>query len=344
MTPSDRRAVLRVLAVGQLAQGHEVAAFEKGMANFFGVRRGVAVSSGTAALHLALLALGVREDDEVIIPSYVCPAVVNAVLYLRAAPVIVDSAAEGYSLSGAAVRRRLSKRTRTVIAPAMFGEPLDWKPFETLGVPVIEDCTQALGASSNGTFTGARGALAIVSFYATKYMTTGEGGMVLGSDAGVLDRVEDLRSYDERQDFRVRYNYKMSELQAALGRSQLAALRDMIRVRRALAACYAAELRDSGLTLPRASRGSEHAFYRFVVSTPLPADEVVAALHQRGIDARRPVFKPLHRYFQMPVKSFPYAERAFRHAVSLPLYPSLKRRDVRRIATALRAVCVRGGA
>jgi perosamine synthetase len=202
----DAREVQRVLLSGQLAQDGEVAHFESRMASFVGVKGAVAVSSGAAALHLALMALKVGPGCEVIVPSYVCPAVVNAVLYTGATPVVADIDPGSFNLSPEDAKRRVTAKTRAVIVPHMFGLPADLDALEALGVPVVEDLALALGSRRHGRRTGGFGTLAVCSFYATKMMATGEGGMVLGSDGVLLADVRDLRAMDDKDDFRVRFN------------------------------------------------------------------------------------------------------------------------------------------
>lgn len=333
ITHGDIRAVRRALEGAHLSDGSEVCRFEQAMARTCGVKHGVAVSSGTAALHLALLALGVRENDEVIIPSYVCPALVNAVLYLQAIPVIVDIETDGFHISFTEIKKKMTRHTKVVIIPTLFGAMVDWKIFKTLSIPIIEDCTQSLGATYDSKPAGSFGTLAVASFYATKYVTSAEGGMVLGHDAGLLGTIEDLRSYDNRREYKVRYNYKLSDLHAALGRSQLARLARTIRVRNAIAQRYDRILADSACILPHTVPGSTHVFYRYVITLRTPrAEALIKRLHARGIDAKRPVFRPLHQYFTLHRKSFSNTERAHASAVSLPMYPTLTKRNSERIA------------
>jgi dTDP-4-amino-4,6-dideoxygalactose transaminase len=317
--------VARVVQAGQLAQGTEVARFEAEVGAQLGLPPGVAVSSGTAALHLALVGLGVEPGHEVILPSYVCVAPLHAIEYVRAIPRLVDVDPVTYNLDPAAVRRRITRQSRAVIVPHQFGLPADLDRLLALGVPLIEDCAQALGAEYRGRPVGAWGRVSILSFYATKLMTTGEGGMVLSPDRRLLDRVRDRRDYDERQHHAVRYNYKLTELQAALGRSQLRRLPAMRARRTAIATRYRRRWAGLPLGLPSPDAVRSHAYHRFVIAVPGTAAGVARRLRDLGIIARPPVFRPLHMTLGEP--GFPGASQASRHALSVPLYPALTPRE-----------------
>ncbi len=187
------RAVTEVLRSGQVAGGSAVAQFERGMAAYLALQGGVAVSSGTVALELALRALGVGSGDNIILPSYVCSAPWLAVQRVGAQARIVDIDPESYNLDPQKVRKARTSRTRAVIVPHMFGLPADLTGLQSLGIPMIEDCAQTLGAVEQGRAVGTVGLLTVCSFYATKLLCTGEGGMVLSKDADLLERVRALR-------------------------------------------------------------------------------------------------------------------------------------------------------
>ncbi len=331
---ADVRAVAEVLRSGRISQGEVTRQFEEAVARFVGVRGGVATSSGTAALHLALLALGVGPSDEVILPSYTCVALLQAVRYVGAVPRLVDLEPDGYNLSVAEVRRRITRRTRAILVPHMFGTPADIEALCGLGIPVIEDVAQALGATVGGRPVGSFGEVAVCSFYATKVITTGEGGMVLSGSELLLRRVRELRDYDGRRRLRTRFNYKLTDFQAALGLSQVHKLPALLDRRRQLAARYAERVQALGLRPPTVRPGSASIYYRYVVEVP-DAARAREALQAQGVETSPPVFWPLHRYLGLP--GFPRTERAYRTALSLPLYPSLREEEVDRILLALEA-------
>ena len=330
---ADIRAVARVLRGGQIAQGDEIAAFEREMGDFLDMPPGVAVSSGTAALHLALLGLGIGRGDEVILPSYVCVAPLHAVEYVGATPRLADIEPTSFNIDPSDVRRRITRRTRAIIVPHLFGLPADLDELLHLGIPIIEDCAQAIGARYRNRPVGTFGALSILSFYATKLFTTGEGGMVIGRDRRVLARIRDLRDYDERRQHKTRFNYKLTDFQAALGRSQLHRLPAMLARRATLAERYRRHWAALPIRVPMVDDRRTHAYHRFVISCPIAATRVARRLSAMGVTARPPIFRPIHR--TLGLEGFPGTDHAFRHALSLPLYPTLTARDAEVVMRAL---------
>jgi len=328
----DAERVARVVRGGQLAQGPEVAGLERELAQRLGVADAAAVSSGSAALELALRALDVGAGHEVIIPTYACDAVYHAVARCGAIPVLADADPETLGLSAADAARRRTARTRAVIVVHPFGLAVDLADFQELGVALVEDCAQTLGATLGGRPVGARGGLAVCSFYATKLLTTGEGGAVAGP-AELVARARDARDYDERTDLTPRFNYKMTDMQAALGRSQLARLDAFIARRRALAARYRAALARATRCRVPADAGERHVYHRFVVTLERPLDAVLSHLERRGVTARRPVFRPIHR--ALGLSGYPVAERLWAQCLSLPCYPLLTDGEADTVTTAL---------
>ena len=322
--------VAEVVARGHVAQGAEVAALETALAARFGTAAAAAVSSGTAALELALRALDVGHGDEVVIPTFVCDALWHAVTRVGATPVLADADPSTLSMSADDTKRRLTARTRCLIVPHAFGRPVDLDPFLALGVPVVEDCAQTLSPSSSARPVGSRGAAAIGSLYATKLLTSGEGGVVAG-DERVVGRARATRDYDEHWALVPRFNGKLSDVAAALGRVQLARLDGFLARRRAIAGRYRAALRDLPCRLPADT--PDHVYHRFVVGIGRPVEGVLARLHGSGITARRPVFRPLH--VALGLDGYPEADRLWAESISLPCYPSLADEDVDAVATAL---------
>jgi dTDP-4-amino-4,6-dideoxygalactose transaminase len=328
-------AVVSVLRSGQLAQGEQVLCFENALASLTGAAGAVAVSSGTAALHLALLALEIGEDDEVVLPGFVCPALINAVRYVRAVPVLADINPETYNMDIPDLKKRLTGKTKAVIVPHMFGLPADIREIIALGVPVIEDCAQSLGSSYMGSPAGSFGALSVFSFYATKVICTGEGGMIVSGDKRLLEKIRDLRDYDEKDDWRLRYNYKLTELQAAMGLTQLRKLPVLIGRRRVIAGRYHEFFRERLLPVPVSLPDREHIYYRYIIRTER-LTELLDAGREAGIDYRRPVFKPLHHY--LGITGYPQTDAAFLGTVSIPIYPSLSDTEVNAILHHLQSV------
>ena len=333
----ELRAVTEVLRSGQITAGPMVAQFERGIAAYIGLHGGVAVSSGTVALELALRALGVGHGDNVILPSYVCSAPWLAVQRVGAQARLVDINPTTYNLDPQKVRKARTSRTRAVIVPHMFGLPADLTSLQSLDIPLIEDCAQTLGAMEQGRAVGSVGTLTVCSFYATKLLCTGEGGMVLSNDEALLERVRALREYDKAPSLNsAAGNCKLTDLQAAIGVAQLNQLGEFLDKRAALAALYRDMLSPELFTMPVVPAGRTHVYFRFVVRLMnglQSADDFtdyLSRLAHRGLQCRKPVFRPLHRYLDLP--DFPASDEADASAISLPIHPSLTDEAIRQAA------------
>jgi len=332
ITENDIKSVSEVMRSGYIVQGEKVRQFEEKLASFIGVKGGIATSSGTSALHLALMVLGVGKEDEVILPTYVCTAPLNAVYYTGAKPILADINEDDFNISAKDVEKKLTKKTKAIIVPHMFGLPADMEEILKLGIPVIEDCAQSIGATIRHPPSGPRhpvgslGTLSICSFYATKLLATGEGGMVLSNDEELLSKIRDLRDYDEKDDFRVRFNYKMSDIEAAFGLSQLGKLFSFIKRRKEIAQKYCCVFSGCDFSIPSVYEDREHIFYRYVVRVHGKAEEFIEDIQNKGIECRRPVYKPLHHY--LSCGGFPVADKVYKSAVSIPIYPFLSDEDV----------------
>lgn len=337
---SGSRLFASVFRSSKIASGRLVENFESKLSGYIGCAGALATNSGTSALHLSLLALNIGAGDEVLMPSYVCVSLLDAIHYVGAKPVLVDIDYDTFNMSLRDSKRKLTKKTRAIILPHMFGLPCDIKGFLALGLPIIEDCAQSLGAKYKGRPAGSFGTLTVFSFYATKIITTGYGGMVASHSKKLLAKMRDLAEPDKRQHYRTRYNYKMSDLEAALGLKQLARLNDFIRKRMEIAQAYTKALSDCGLRLPSATADGDHMFYRYAVKAGNPFF-IKEALDKNGIEAIAPVHKPLHRYMRLSGRNFPNTERAYREVISLPIYPALKENEFMKVVRAIREASVR---
>jgi perosamine synthetase len=329
--PEEVRAVSEVIVSGHIAQGEMVNKFERAVADYLGVEFALGTSSGTAALHLALLAMGVGLGDEVIIPSYACSALLNAVNYTGAAPVLADIRSDTYNLDATDVKRRLTSRTKAIIVPHLFGLPADLETLMKIEVPIIEDCAQAIGSTYQGRPVGTFGAAAIFSFYATKVITTAEGGMVVTNSSDIAGRIRDLKTYDQKQDYKVRYNYKMNDIQAAMGRVQLERLESMILRRRTIAQTYTSAFSAFDFKLP--PDDGSHIYFRYVLDLKMDSAPWIQTLSRMGIACDRPIYLPLHRYQKL--QGYPVAEKSWRQSLSIPIYPLLTDKEIRRVADAV---------
>ena len=325
---NDYDAVLQVLKSGHLVQDKKVNEFENALSSVIGVGNASAVSSGTAALHLALLSLGIQKGDEVILPSFVCSAPLNAIMYTGAAPVVADIDRRTFNIDVDDLKHRINKKTKAIILPHMFGLTADIDSIISLGIPVIEDCAHSLGSRYKGSYTGSFGELSVFSFYATKMIATGEGGMVLSNNQSLIDAIKNLRDYDEKEIYTIRYNYKMTDIQASLGISQLKKLASFVEKRKKIAAVFQHMLRNFSFEVPVVTPGEDHIYFRYVLLLD-HADQFIDRMTKAGVACRKPVFKPLHRYLSL--SGYTNTEWVWERAVSIPIYPSLSDEDISRI-------------
>ena len=332
----EAEAARRVVLSGQLSQGDETRAFEEEVAELVGRRYAIAVSSGTAALHLALSVLEAGGDSEVIFPSYVCSALLHATRASGARPVVCDIDTKTPNVDGCDAVRRESPASRAAIVPHMFGLPATIPEFSGKGVAIVEDCAMAIGATSKGRPVGSLGEVSICSFFATKVICSGgEGGMLLTNDQTLADQARAVREYDSLPADQIRYNYKMTDLAAAVGRVQLRRLPEFVARRREIAAVYHRHLSQLDLRLPE---NDEHIYFRYVIQGKEDAKDFIQKMEHRGVQARRPIFRPLHNELGYSDDNFPATAIAHRHDVSLPLYPSLKQEEIKRVVEAVAQV------
>jgi perosamine synthetase len=337
---AELAAIGDVLASGQLTMGERVPKFEGLLARACGVEHAVAVSSGTAAIHLALLALGIGPGDEVIVPAYTFPATANAVELCGGTAVLVDVDPSTFNTTPAHVAAALTSRTRAVLAVHLFGRPLDWEGLEAgaPGVALIEDAAGALGARYRGRPCGSLGVMGCLSFHPRKVVTTGEGGAVTTNDAAHADSVRRLRHHGivPRGEFDIPQpglNYRLSDVLCALGVPQLERLDELLEARERIAAGYAERLAGV-VELPEAAAGDRHGLQAYVVRLDR-RDEALAGLRADGIEAQIGTYA-LHRLTAYRDQGpFPGADAAFERALALPFHTRLTETELDRVAEAL---------
>jgi perosamine synthetase len=341
---ADQQAMQRVIASGWIADGNEIASFESEFAAFVGRKESVALSSGFAALHLSLAALDIGPGDEVIIPCVsTCPAIRNAVLAVGANPVFADTNEFDFNLSPDSVSSKINPKTRAIIAPHHTGVPSDLKTLNSLGVPVIEDCAQSLGAKLGDRPLGSIGFASVFSFYATKMITTVDGGAVTSRSSAFLKRVRDLRYYRATTDRSLRYNYKLQNLHAALGRTQLVKLPYFVGRRRLIAGRYLQLLEALGYPPARSlhGRGTGAVYYRFGFRFPTALlERAIAELRTRRI----PFGTEVEFLTDKDPVQYPNAVRLSEEILTFPTYPALEENEVEHVLDALRAAfpCLKG--
>ncbi len=349
----EREAVDRVMRSGMVAQGPEVAAFEEEFsAHFVPGRPSVAVNSGTAGLHLGLLAAGVGPGDEVIVPSFTFAATGNSVALTGGTPVFVDIETETFTLDPEAVAAAITPQTKGILPVHLYGHPARMRELEKIaadrGVALYEDAAQAHGASLDGRPVGSFGEFAMFSLYPTKNMTSGEGGMVTTATEEVARRVKLLRNQGMERQYEneiIGFNARMTDIHAAIGRVQLTKVDAWTRTRQQNAAFLDANLQ--GVVVPPVADGAVHVYHQYTIRVPEDRDGFVAALkaeHNVGAGVYYPI--PNHRLPSLapyaPGLDLPETERAAREVVSLPVHPSLSQDDLERIVTAVNTLAGAG--
>jgi perosamine synthetase len=350
---AEERRVLEVLRSGRLSLGPLLGEFEGRFAARIGALCASAVSSGTAGLHLALRAVGVSDGDEVITSPFSFVASANAIVYERARPVFVDIDPRTLTIDPDAAAAAVSPLTKALLPVHIFGWPADVVALERLGLPIVEDACEALGAvHPDGVAVGARGHPAVFAFYANKQMTTGEGGMVTLGDAAMKERIDSERNQGRAPDMdwldhdRLGFNYRLGEIACALGLAQLERLDDMLAARASLAGRYGEALEGiEGLELPCPDEGgSVRGWFVYTVSLPRGTDRdaTIRSLRERGVQSK-PYLPAIHlmsyyreRFGHRPGE-FPVCEDVAARSVALPFYPQMADGDVARVATALAA-------
>jgi dTDP-4-amino-4,6-dideoxygalactose transaminase len=333
-------AVAEVLESGRLTMGPKVDEFEAELAAACEVDHAVVVSSGTAALHLSVLALGIGPGDEVVVPAYTFPATANVVAMAGARPVLVDVDSETMNVTPESVAAGLSERTKAVLVVHLFGRPAPWEELEASvpeGVALLEDAAGALGARRQGRACGGLGRLGCLSFHPRKIVTTGEGGAVTTNDGEIAEAIRSMRHHGWRgADMpSAGLNYRLPDILCAVGTTQMRRLEELLEERERLAAGYAERL-DGTVGLPSADDGDRHGWQAYIVRVAR-RDEALARLKEAGIEAQIGTYA-LHRLGAYAEQGrFPGADDAYERALALPFHNRLTDDDLDRVAEVLLA-------
>jgi dTDP-4-amino-4,6-dideoxygalactose transaminase len=330
---------------GQLAQGARVEEFERRFAEFVGAPYAVATSNGTTALHLALLAAGIGPDDEVITVSFTFTASVSSILHAGATPVFVDIDADSFTIDPALVEAAITPSTRAIMPVSLYGNPADMPAIADIaarhGLLVLEDASQSHGAVIGGRRSGSWGS-ATFSFYPTKNMTTGEGGMITTDRSELAERARLLRQHGIRERYRpemLGFNFRMTDIGASIGLAQLAKLPAANARRQQIARRYDEEL--SGVHIPVRRPGAEHVFHQYTLRVP-DRDEFANRLAERGVETR--VYYPVPCHRQIPFRAFadgvtlPVTDQLTDEILSIPVHPSLTDDEVDQVIEAVNSV------
>lgn len=349
----EKKIVAEVIDSGMIASGTYVERFETEFAQYCGAAHGIAVSNGTTALHAALLACGIKPGDKVLTTPFSFIATANSILHCGAVPVFADIDPATYNLSPEAAEEALrrEKNIKAILVVHLYGLPADMDAFVALkhkyGCQLIEDCAQAHGAQWREKTVGSIGDAASFSFYATKNVTTGEGGVVLTGNADIARRVRQIINHGRdghATHTMLGYNYRLTNVAAAIGIAQIQHLPAWTEKRRANAAFLTGKLRGiTGVTVPLEAHGTMHVYHQYTVRVPADGREAfMRHLQSAGIGcgvyyASAIHQQPLYVGLGYAAGICPAAEQAAREVVSLPVHPALSRRDLTAVATAARS-------
>lgn len=353
---SDIDAVVEVLKSGHLALGPKVKEFEKAMEQYCGVKHAIAVNSGTSGLHLIMLALGIGPGDEVLVPSYTFVASVNCILYVGATPIFVDCDPKTFCFDVKSAEKKITKKTKAMVVVDVFGHPADWDKIDAFAkkhkLKVVDDCCEAIGAKYKGKRMGSQGDAGCFAFYPNKQMTTGEGGMIVTNDDEVAKICRGLRNQGREEMSQwlehkwVGYNFRLDEMSAALGLSQLKRLESFLEQRDQVARVYTALLANHpALETPYISPDVTMSWFVYVVKLKAPyhRDEVIAGLAEKGIPARayfsgihtQPFLKEISKKQNVNV---PVTDEVQNRTFALPFHNKLTAEECQQVVRALNDV------
>ncbi len=335
------------------SRGEFLDRFERGFADFVGARYGVATCNGTVSLHLILAALGLGPGDEVIVPTFTYVASVNAITYTGASPVFVDSHLDYWNLDPDRVREAVGPRTRAILAVHLYGHPADMEPLEKIaaehGLHLVEDAAEAHGAEYMGRRVGPLGVAGSFSFFGNKVITTGEGGMVVTDNEAFAERCRHLRGQGVSPTRTywhdaVGFNYRMTNLAAAVGVAQLSKIDAILARKREIADAYARGLGTvPGVTLQPEMSWARNVFWMYsILVDPIERDELMVHLRDHGVDSR-PFFHPAHTLpmYRVADGSYPVAERLGASGINLPSFPDLTASEIEEVCAAVQGFFAR---
>ena len=341
LSGNEMEEIKAVLDSGILAQGETVAKFEEEFAKYVGTDYGIAVNSGTSGLHTALAAQGVKEGDEVITTPFSFIATATSILMQRAKPVFCDIDPRTYNIDPERIQEAITDRTKAIVVVHLYGLPCDMKPImeiaESNGLKVIEDACQAHGTEYNGKKAGSLGDVGVFSFYPTKNMTTGEGGMITTSDLGVAEKTRMIRNHGQSERYVhpiLGYNYRMTNINAAIGLSQLKMI-DQFNEKRQDNARYYKENLD--FEAPFVPVGRRHVYHQYTIQVD-GRDQFLKHLEKEGVGYGVHYQIPIHKQPLMRGyngQSFPKAEEASKKVVSIPVHPGLTDEEREQIVRAV---------
>lgn len=355
ITAVDRKIVLEVLNSGNLSLGPKHKEFEEKFAKKIGTKYACSVSSGTAGLHLAMIAANIKSGDEVITSPFSFVASANCILYMNAKPVFVDIDPLTYNIDPDKIERAITPKTKAILVVHIFGQPADMtrisKIAKKYNLKIIEDACESINAEHNKQKVGTFGESAVFAFYPNKQMTTGEGGMIIMNDEKIYKLCNSLRNQGRTENMqwldheRLGYNYRMDELSAALGIAQLEKLDFLINERRKIATLYTKYLFSYSdlIQVPAIDINNSHTWFVYVAllkNKKIKRDKLITKLAKQGISTK-PYLPSIHLFsfyrkqFGYKKGDFPIAEKVSNSAIALPFYAGLKKEDISYIVNRL---------
>lgn len=323
------KAIHKVINSKWIAQGIAVQQFENSICDFIGLpkNRGIALSNGTSSLFVAFKVLELKEKDEIILPTYTCSALLNAIYMANLMPVLVDISPIDFNISLEDLKTKITSRTKAILVTHTFGVPMDLPKLLKFNIPIIEDCAVSLGSKIKNKYAGNFGICSTFSFYASKIMTCGTGGMFISKNNNLVKKAKDYRDFDGVKNYYPRFNFQMNDIQAAVGLMQFAKLREFLQLRKSISRNYTEICNTKGWDYQKPLENYLYPnWFRFVVK--INKKDILNLknyLEKKGIKTVVPISQEtlLHNYLKLNSRHFPVSEKISQETLSLPIYPGI---------------------
>ncbi len=339
----DLEYVLNCMVTEKLEEGALTKEFEAKIASIIETKYSVAVNSFTSALHLSLLALDIKNGDEVIIPAYADTSILNALNYVSAKPVLADIEMNSYNIAPESIKDKITAKTKAIIVNHNFGIPAAMDDIIKFNIPIIENCSYSFGAEYHSETLGANkkvgsfGVVSLFSFDTDTIITTGNGGMVLSNSKEIINRIKSLKYNPDKKDmeYRLNFDYRFADISAALGLSQIKLMKQFIERRRELAEFYNNKFLKSRYKIHKEITNRKNVYSKYTIMLEGNVDKVIDFCQRRKIKVKKPIEFPVYKALNADPNQFPHSEHLFRKLLQIPLYPSLKKKEIEEIATTI---------
>jgi dTDP-4-amino-4,6-dideoxygalactose transaminase len=340
----DLEYVLNCLITERLEEGELTKEFEKAVAHHIQVKNALATNSFTSAMHLALLSLEIQEGDEVIISAYADSSILNAINYIKAKPVPVDVEMSSYIMDVNLVKKAINNQTKAIIVTHNFGLSADLDPFLELEIPIIEDCSMAFGSSYKSEITkeegklGRFGMVSVFSFDTNTMITTGNGGMILSQKADIIKNAKKFKynPLKANEEYQLQYDYRMADIAAALGLSQLKILNKLLDRRKELATFFNEKFKLSKkYSILKERENQANIYSKYVLLLEGNEEKAITYLRKNKIDIKKPIIEPVFKALNLDEKIFPNTSHCYHKLLEIPVFPSIKKNELEKIANSL---------